>query len=54
MILFLAYIDPGSGSLLFQALLSGLLTVLVFFKRIVAYFKYKIGKKKTEEIDNLD
>ena len=51
---FLAYIDPGSGSLLFQALLSGLLTVLVFFKRILAYFKYKFGKKKTEEIDNLD
>ena len=48
------YIDPGSGSLLFQALLSGLLTVLVFFKRIVAYFKYKFGKKKEESIDNLD
>lgn len=53
MILFLVYIDPGSGSLLFQALLSGLLTVLVFFKRIVAYFKYKFGKK-TDEIDKLD
>jgi hypothetical protein len=51
---FLLYIDPGSGSLLFQALLSGLLTALVFFKRIVAYFKYKFGKKNTEEIDNLD
>ena len=54
MILSLAYIDPGSGSLLFQVLLSGLLTVLVFFKRIVDYFKYKFGKKKIEEIDNLD
>ena len=51
---FLIYIDPGSGSLLFQALLSGLLTILVFFKRIVAYIKYKFGNKKTEEIDNLD
>ena len=51
---FLLYIDPGSGSLLFQALLSGLLTVLVFFKRIVTYFKYKFGKKKTEEFDKLD
>jgi hypothetical protein len=48
------YIDPGSGSLLFQALLSGLLTVLVFFKRIVAYFKFKFGKKNQEKIDNLD
>lgn len=54
MISFIAYIDPGSGSLLFQALLSGLLTILIFFKRIVAHFKYKFGKKKTEEIDNLD
>ncbi len=54
MILFLAYIDPGSGSLLFQALLSGLLTVILFFKRIVAYFKYKFGGGKTDEKDNLD
>lgn len=45
------YIDPGSESLLFQALLSGLLTVLVFFKRIIAYLKYKFGKKKNEEIE---
>ena len=51
---FLLYIDPGSGSLLFQALLSGLITLLVFFKRIVVFFKYKFGKKKREEIDNLD
>jgi hypothetical protein len=51
---FLLYIDPGSGSLMFQTLLSGLLTVLVFFKQIVSYLKYKFGKKKTEEIDNLD
>jgi hypothetical protein len=51
---FFLYIDPGSGSLLFQALLSGLLTVLVFFKRIVAYFKFKFGKKKEEEIDKLN
>lgn len=48
------YIDPGSGSLLFQALLSGILTLIVFFKRIVAFIKYKFGKKKTEEIDKLD
>jgi hypothetical protein len=51
---FFLYIDPGSGSLLFQALLSGLVTVLVFFKRIVAYFKNKFGKNKVEDIDKLD
>jgi hypothetical protein len=51
----LLYIDPGSGSLLFQALLSGLLTVVVFFKRIVAFIKFKFGKKNIEDTtENLD
>ena len=57
--MFLLYLDPGSGSLLFQALLSGLLTVVVFFKRIVAYIKFRFGKaeetsdlEKKEEDDN--
>jgi hypothetical protein len=57
--MFLLYIDPGSGSLLFQALLSGLLTVVVFFKRIVAYIKFRFGKaadrsdiEKIEEDNN--
>jgi hypothetical protein len=40
---------------LFQALLSGLLTVVVFFKRIVAFIKFKFGKNKTEDtVDSLD
>ena len=53
--MYLLYIDPGSGSLLFQALLSGLLTVVVFFKRIVAFIKFKFGKNKTENtVDSLD
>ncbi len=52
----LIYIDPGSGSLLFQAILSGLLTILVFFKQIVAYLRLRIfGKTKKEvDLDNLD
>mgnify|MGYP007031266216 CR=1 FL=1 len=53
--MYLLYIDPGSGSLLFQALLSGLLTVVVFFKRIVAFIKFKFGKNKAEDtVDSLD
>jgi hypothetical protein len=53
--MYLLYIDPGSGSLLFQALLSGLLTVVVFFKRIVGFIKLKFGKKNTEHsADSLD
>ena len=43
------YIDPGSGSLLFQALLSGFLTVIVFGKRIISYIKYSLFKKKCDE-----
>jgi hypothetical protein len=45
----LLYIDPGSGSLLFQALVSGFLTVVIFFKRIVAYVKYLFLKGKTKK-----
>ena len=53
--MYLLYIDPGSGSLLFQALLSGLLTVVVFFERIVAFIKFKFSKKNTEDTtENLD
>jgi hypothetical protein len=53
--MYLLYIDPGSGSLLFQALLSGLLTVVVFFKRILAFIKFKLGYKNTEERpDNIE
>jgi hypothetical protein len=56
--MYLLYIDPGSGSLLFQALLSGLLTVVVFFKRIVAFIKFKLGKKNTDHsagsLDQID
>lgn len=42
------YIDPGSGSLIFQALLSSLLTAIVFYKRIIAYIKF-IFKKKSKD-----
>jgi hypothetical protein len=45
----LLYIDPGSGSLLFQALVSGFLTVVIFFKRIVAYVKHLFLKKKPKK-----
>ncbi len=43
------YIDPGSGSLLFQAILSGVLTAAVFFKRILAFLKLRFGRNKNQE-----
>ncbi len=36
------YIDPGSGSLLFQAIISSFLTIIVFYKKVVTYIKDKI------------
>jgi hypothetical protein len=49
--MFILYIDPGSGSLLFQAFLSGLLTIVVYYKRIVAFLKFKFGKNKSNAED---
>ncbi len=47
----LLYLDPGSGSLLFQALISGFLTILIFFKHIISFFKFKFKKKEKSEDD---
>ncbi|MHA8078896.1 hypothetical protein [Aquirufa antheringensis] len=41
----LAYIDPGAGSLLFQVILSGLLTFVVFYKKVILFIKYLFKKK---------
>jgi hypothetical protein len=45
MLIHFIYIDPGSGSLLFQALLSSLLTGVVFFKKITTYIKGLFTRK---------
>ncbi len=42
------YIDPGSGSLLFQVLISGLLTVLVFFKKGIHFLKTVFSLRRTD------
>jgi hypothetical protein len=38
----LAYIDPGSGSLLLQALVAGLLAIPFFFRRTIGGFIHRI------------
>ena len=38
----LAYIDPGSGSLLLQAILAGLLSIPFFFRRTIGYVIHRI------------
>jgi|GEM_PF-560088 len=47
---FLLYIDPGTDSLLFQALLSAFFTGIVFVKRIKFFLLSKFsGFKKSKD-----
>jgi hypothetical protein len=39
---FLAYIDPGSGSMLLQVLLAGALSVPFFFRRYISQTWHRI------------
>jgi len=39
MIIYLLYIDPGSGSYLVQAIIAGALGIAFFFKNIGRFFK---------------
>jgi len=52
MLIRLLYIDPGTGSLLYQAILSGLLTVSIFFGRIKTLFLARKKKPLDVEQDN--
>jgi hypothetical protein len=38
----LGYIDPGSGSLLLQAILAGLLSIPFFFRRTIGGFIHRL------------
>ena len=44
-----AYLDPGSGSLILQALLAALAAVIVFFKKIKNYVRNLFTKKNAKE-----
>jgi hypothetical protein len=48
----LLYIDPGAGSLIFQALLSAFLSFILFYKRILFYLKSKFKRKDESELDD--
>lgn len=44
-----AYIDPGSGSMLLQVILAGVLAVPFFFRRVIADAWHKVrGGDATE------
>lgn len=42
----LAYIDPGSGSMLLQVILAGVLAVPFFFRRVIADGLHRIRGNK--------
>jgi hypothetical protein len=47
---FLAYIDPGSGSMLLQVILAGVLAVPFFFRRTIGDTWHRIrGDRKAVE-----
>jgi hypothetical protein len=51
----LAYIDPGSGSLLLQALLAALLSIPFFFRRTIGDAWHKLrGDAKPEPVPESD
>jgi len=49
MLKYLLYIDPGTGSLIYQALLSGGLAVMVYYKKIINYIKARKNKIEPED-----
>ena len=56
----LIYIDPGSGSMILQAIIAGFLGIAMFFKNIKMYLLQLFKKNKNDdskiadEINNLD
>ncbi|HEX7196941.1 MAG TPA: hypothetical protein VF364_08930 [Candidatus Limnocylindria bacterium] len=50
---FLAYIDPGSGSMLLQVLLAGALAIPFFFRRVIgdAWSKVRGNRNDTTRSD---
>ena len=48
----LAYIDPGSGSMLLQVILAGVLAVPFFFRRAISQGWHRIrGRESSRETD---
>ena len=54
MISYLLYIDPGTGSLFYQAILSGILTVSVFYKSIKTYITNTFFNSNKAEVNKAE
>lgn len=50
---FVAYIDPGSGSMLIQVILAGVLAVPFFFRRVItdAWHRLRGGEASSASAD---
>jgi hypothetical protein len=46
---FVAYIDPGSGSMLLQVVLAGVLAVPFFFRRVIADTWHRVRGNRAPE-----
>ncbi len=44
--MFLAYIDPVSGTLLLQLLIAGIVGTITFFRRTVWGFVTRVGRRR--------
>lgn len=44
-----AYLDPGTGSILLQALLAGLLGIGVFWRKLKDFIKERFSKKNHDD-----
>lgn len=44
-----AYLDPGTGSILLQGLLAGLLAIGVFWRKLKDYIKGHFSKKNHDD-----
>ncbi len=46
---FLAYVDPGTGALLWQLLMAGFVGLAFYFRTIFRWLKSKLGIPKQPE-----
>ena len=50
----LAYIDPGSGSMLLQVILAGVLAVPFFFRRVISDAWHRVRGGQPDEPARID
>lgn len=49
-----AYLDPGTGSIMLQGLLAGLLVIGAFWRNLIAYIKGFLNKKGNDNKEKND